>query len=69
MEKTSDEEAYLAANRAILDEAASLAAQLHYPVGTALVWDGISRGDHDITEEFGTEARRRGFAVVEVKTI
>jgi hypothetical protein len=69
MQRTSEEEAYLAANRAILDEAASLEEQLHYPVSAALVWEGISRGDHDITEDFGVEARKRGLAVVEVKTI
>jgi hypothetical protein len=69
MRKTTDDEAYSAANRAILDAAASLANQLHDPVGAALVWDGNSRGDHDITEEFGIEAHRRGLPVVEVKTI
>jgi hypothetical protein len=69
MEKMPDEEPYLAANRAILDQAVSLAKQLHYPVGAALVWDGNSRGHHDITEEFGIEARKRGLAVVEVSTI
>jgi hypothetical protein len=69
MENTSDEEAYSAANLAIFHEAASLAKQLHYPTGAALVWDGVSRGDHDITEEFGIEARKRGLAVIEVKTI
>lgn len=69
MEETSDEEAYSAANLAILDEAASLAKQLDYPATAALVWDGVSRGDHDITEEFGIEARKRGLAVIEVKTV
>jgi hypothetical protein len=69
MEKTPNEEAYSAANLAILYEATSLAERLGHPAGAALVWDGASRGDHDITEEFGIEARKRGLAVIEVKTI
>jgi hypothetical protein len=69
METTTDAEAYSAANLAILDEAASLAKQLHYATCAALVWDGVSRGVHDITEEFGIEARKRGLAVIEVRTV
>lgn len=69
METTAGAEAYSAANLAILDEAASLAKQLHYATCAALVWDGVSRGPHDITEEFGIEARKRGLAVIEVKTV
>jgi hypothetical protein len=68
-ETTADLEEYSAANLAILDEAASLAKQLHYPTCAALVWDGVSRGAHDITEQFGIEARKRGLAVIEVKTL
>lgn len=66
---TSDEEAFSAANAAILDEAVILGRQLHLAACAALVWDGVSRGEHDVTEEFGAEARKRGLTVVEVKTI
>jgi hypothetical protein len=67
--KTSDEQAYSATNRAIFDEAISMAGRLNQPVAAALVWDGASRGDHDLTEEFGVEARKRGLRVFELKTI
>ena len=69
MDRVSDNEAYSAANRAILDEAVRLGKELHAAVGAVLVWDGASRGPDDLTEEFGTEARKRGLAVVEVKTL
>ena len=68
MHYTSEEEAYAATNRAILDEAISLAKHYSQPATAALVWDGISRGDHDITEAFGVEARKRGLPLVEVNT-
>jgi len=67
--KTSDDQAYSAVNRAILDEAILMAAQLKQPVAACIVWDGASRGAHDLTEEFGVEARKRGLAVVERMTI
>ena len=67
--EASGEEAYSATNLAILNEAISLAERLKQPVEAALVWDGASRGDHDITEEFGVEARKRGLPVIELKTI
>jgi hypothetical protein len=65
----SDEEAYAAANRAILDEALALGKTMHQPVGALLVWDGKSRGDDDVTEDFGVEARKRGLTVTEVPTL
>jgi hypothetical protein len=69
IESTSDEQAYSATNRAILDEAIAMGKRLNQPVAAAVVWDGVSRGDHDLTEEFGSEARKRGLAVFERKTI
>jgi len=66
---TSGDEAYSAANLAILDEAIALAKRLNQPVAAALVWDGSPRGEHDITNEFGVEARNRGLAAMECKTI
>jgi hypothetical protein len=69
LQKGADDEAYAAANHAILDEAIALANAVHKPVVAVLIWDGVPRGDHDLTDEFGVEARERGLAVVEVKTI
>ena len=65
----SDDEAYAAANRAILDEAVALAKAADEPAAVVLMWDGVSRGDHDLTEDLGAEARKRGLAVTEVRTI
>jgi hypothetical protein len=65
----SAHEAYGAANCAILDEAMDLAREAQEPATAVLVWDGVSRGEHDLTEEFGAEARRRGLSVTEVRTI
>ena len=67
--QTSADEDYAAANLAILDEAIRLGAKLNEPVGATLVWDGASRGENDITEKFGEEARQRGLALIEVKTV
>jgi hypothetical protein len=69
LQNGSEDEAYSAANRAILDEAVELAEAVHEPATAVLIWDGVSRGDHDLTEEFGDEARKRGLAVTEVRTI
>jgi hypothetical protein len=69
LQNGSDGEAYSAANHAILDEAVALATAVHKPAVAVLIWDGVSRGDHDLTEEFGVEARKRGLAVSEVRTI
>jgi len=69
LQNGSEDEAYSAANRAILDEAVELAEAIHESATAVLIWDGVSRGDHDLTEEFGAEARKRGLAVTEVRTI
>jgi hypothetical protein len=65
---TSEEEAYSVANRRILYEAISLSHQFREPVTALLVWDGTSRGNDDLTAEFGIEARNRGLPIVEVRT-
>jgi hypothetical protein len=62
-------EAYSVANHAILDEAVTLAKAAHEPAMAVLMWDGVSRGHHDLTEEFGAEALKRGLPVTEVRTI
>jgi hypothetical protein len=69
LECGSDDEAYAAANRAILDEAVILGKAVHQPVDAVLLWNGASRGDGDLTESFAVEARKRGLSVTEVLTI
>jgi hypothetical protein len=68
LQNGSNDEAYLAANHAILDEAVALAKMVREPVTAVLIWDGRSRGGGDLTEEFGVEARRRGLPTAEVST-
>jgi hypothetical protein len=65
----NDSQAYSAANLAILNEAVALARQSNQPLMAVLVWDGERRGEDDLTEAFGDEARRRGLQVLEVRTI
>ena len=65
----SDDEAYALANSAILDEASRIAEELNDHAFAALVWDGASRGPGDLTQSFGTEARRRGLKVLELLTV
>lgn len=62
------DEPYRAANEAILDEAAKLAAELGQEAAAVLVWDGASRGERDWTAAFGRAARERGWRVLEVST-
>jgi hypothetical protein len=65
----SEDSAYAEANHAILDQALSLGQELHELVTAVMVWDGKSRGEGDLTTEFGVYARNRGIPVVEVKTL
>ena len=53
----------------MLDQAIALAEEFHKPATAVLIWDGVSRRVHDLTEEFGAEARKRGLAVTEVRTV
>jgi predicted ArsR family transcriptional regulator len=62
-----DVAAYVAANTRILDEAQSAAATAE-DIVAVLVWEGESRGEDDLTEAFGREARLRGLPVVHVLT-
>jgi hypothetical protein len=59
---------YSVTNRGILDEAIVLGKQFNESVTAVLVWDGVSRRNHDITEAFAVEARNRGLPVLEVST-
>jgi hypothetical protein len=69
LQNGSDDQAYAEANRAILDEAVALAKAIYKPARAVLIWDGVSSGDSDLTEAFGTEARRRGLMISEIRTI
>lgn len=64
-----DETAYLATNIAIFEQAAVLAEQLHQTMGAAVVWDGVARGEDDVTAAFLREAQHRGFPVWQVATL
>lgn len=63
-----DDDAYAAANEAILDEAERLAGADASNVVAAIVWEGRARGQGDLTEAFATAARARNHPVREVLT-
>jgi len=69
LDETPGEDAYLVVNRAIIDATAALMNECRQPGSAVLVWEGASKGDHDVTEEFGIEARKRGLSVIEVLTL
>jgi hypothetical protein len=69
LQNRSDDDAYSAANSVILDEALELAKSGDQPVAAVLIWDGTSRSERDLTEEFGVEARKRGVSVTEILTL
>lgn len=64
----SEEEAYAEVNHTIVTEAQLLGLWLQQPVTAVLVWDGKSRGEGDLTEEFGVYAGNKGVSVIEVMT-
>jgi hypothetical protein len=64
-----DEAAYLATNIALFEQATLLAEQLHDTVGAAVVWDGATRGEDDVTAAFLREAQHRGFPVWQISTL
>lgn len=59
---------YAAANRVILGQAVALAGDPQ-EVLAVIVWEGRSRGEGDLTEQFAGEARARGIEVVEIRTV
>jgi hypothetical protein len=65
----SDDKAYAEANHAIVDKALSLGQELQDRVTAVLVWDGKSRGEGDLTEEFWVYARNKSIPVVDVMTL
>ena len=68
-EKAVGQESYLAANLAILDEAARLAALAAEDVLAIVVWDLASRGPDDVTAAFRGEAMSRGVRIEEISTL
>ena len=68
LDEAANDRAYRIVNRVILDTAIALMDDLHQPGTAVLIWRGQSRGDDDVTEEFGAEARKRGLPVVNVRT-
>ena len=68
LEQEADE-SYLRTNEAILGEALSLAASNREPVNAVLVWNGISRGNDDITNSFARTARSLGLQALELSSL
>ena len=64
----ADHMAFVAANRAMLDHAASVAASLALPLLAIVAWDGTPRDTVDVTLAFRNEAQRRGLEVIELST-
>ena len=64
-----EDAAYLATNHAILEQAAILAELAQQAIGAAVVWDGASRGEDDVTAAFLQEAKRLGMTVWTVSTL
>jgi hypothetical protein len=64
-----NETAYIETNHAILARAISLGTQAAQSIAAILVWDGMSRGEDDVTAAFQKEARQRNMAVAEISTL
>jgi hypothetical protein len=62
------DKAYLETNHHIINEALSLAKAIQNPVAAVRVWEGESRGEGDLTREFGEYAHMKGLCVCEVMT-
>jgi hypothetical protein len=62
-------ESYLAANLAILDHSARLAAPTEEEILATVVWNLASRGSDDVTAAFRDEAVRRGIRIEEISTL
>lgn len=60
---------YFQANLDILDEANRLSVELGLPLEAVVVWNGVSRGDDDVTAHFRSEALRRALQVTDIQTI
>jgi hypothetical protein len=59
--------AYAAVNRVMLAEAGRIAGASTPLV--LLIWDGVSRGNGDLTADLGIKARERSWPIAEVSTV
>jgi hypothetical protein len=66
---SEEDESYIVANRAIIEESLALAESTGEPIAAVLVWNGVSRGPGDVTNAFGDAARARGWKVLEISTL
>jgi hypothetical protein len=64
-----NETAYIETNHVILELAISTGSRIGQPVKVAVVWDGASRGDGDVTKAFQKEAQERGLPIEEISTL
>jgi hypothetical protein len=55
--------------QAILENAVALGKERHEATGAVMVWDGEARETPDYTAEFGADARKRGLAVFDLRTL
>lgn len=67
LDASQGDQAYRATNKRILDEAQVLAGGTE--VKAIVVWDGVRRGEVDMTADFLEEAERRGIPVSVVSTL
>ena len=71
-DNADDEAAYTVANEKIVAEALSMARVYKEDVGqvrAVIVWNGVSRGNDDVTVQFAELAKRQGIQTMEIKTI
>jgi hypothetical protein len=66
---SSRDEAYLETNHHIIEESLALAKTLQQMGAAVCVWEGKSRGEGDLTEEFGNYAQMKGLPVYNVSTL
>jgi hypothetical protein len=62
-------EAYWAANRAIFEHALRIAHKRQVNLTAVIVWDGSSRGPHDMTLDFKRTAIEQNLPVLEISTL
>jgi hypothetical protein len=73
-EDGEDDVIFATANKVILNEALLLAHEKSHEqpeklVQAVLVWDGLPRGESDLTAHFASEALARGLAITEIATM
>jgi hypothetical protein len=67
---TDGDEAYMAVNQRIIEEAAAIASSEHAGIPTALViWEGMARTGFDATDDFLHRASKAGFHIREILTV